>query len=165
MQSDFRIRNRGPAFVLSRHASVRLADIGAVISTSFGDVYGYLGPIGAAADEPPFIIYHGRPGEGDRPFEIEVCAPTARPVDPPPGWARTKLPPGSFASVLHIGPYTTLGTAYDELEAWIARQGFAIAGPPREVYLSEPSAPPADIRTVIEFPIVTATAAVPVASA
>jgi effector-binding domain-containing protein len=165
MQSDFRIRDRGSTSVLSRRASVRLADIGAVIGASFGEVYGFLGRSGAAAEEPPFIVYHGTPGEGDRPFEIEICAPTARPVDPPAGWAQTELPAGTFASVLHVGPYATLGTAYDELEAWIGRQGFAIAGPPREVYLSEPSTPPADIRTVIEFPVVASTAAVPVASA
>jgi effector-binding domain-containing protein len=64
-----------------------------------------------------------------------------------------------FASTLHVGPYDTLGQAYDGLDAWLADHGYAKAGPPREVYLSEPSTPPAATRTVIEVPV-TVTAAV-----
>jgi effector-binding domain-containing protein len=163
MQTDFKVRDRQPMTVMSQRVSVRLANIGAVIGASFGEAYGFLGA-GGAAGEPPFIIYHGTPTEGDRPFEIEICAPIAKPVEPPPGWIVTELPAGRFASVVHIGSYDTLGTAYDELESWTGRQGFAIAGPPREVYLSEPSTPVADIRTVVEFPVVESKAAVPVAS-
>jgi effector-binding domain-containing protein len=140
---------------------VRLASIGAAIGAGFAEVYGFLGPHAVASGEP-FVIYHGAPGPGDRPFEIEICAPIARRVDPPAGWTVIELPAGTFASVVHVGAYDTLGTTYDELERWIAGQGLAIAGPPREVYLSEPSTPPADTRTVVEFPVVVSTSAVPV---
>jgi effector-binding domain-containing protein len=57
-----------------------------------------------------------------------------------------------------------VGSAYDELTAWIASEKLAIAGPPREAYRSDPSSPPAQIRTVIEFPVVASTADVPVAA-
>jgi effector-binding domain-containing protein len=160
MQTDFKIRDRGPATVMSRRTTVRLTTIGTAISGGFAEIYGYLGPRGAASGEP-FVVYHGAPGEGDRPFDIEICAPVVGSLEPPAGWQLTTLPAGTFASVLHLGSYDTLGTAYDELESWIAREDFAVAGPPREVYLSEPSTPPEATRTVIEFPVVASTAALP----
>jgi effector-binding domain-containing protein len=149
--------------VVSKHTTVQLADIGAVIGASFTEAYGALGPTGAASSEP-FIIYHGSPNGEDRPFEIEICAPISHVVPAPQGWTVIELPGGTFASVLHVGAYDSLGTAYGELEAWIGRTGFAIVGPPREVYLSEPSTPPAETRTVVEFPVVASIAAVPVAA-
>lgn len=160
MQTDFKVRDRGPAIVLSRRTSVRLASIGAAIGAGFAEIYGFLGPLAAASGEP-FVIYHGAPGPGDRPFDIEICAPISRQVEAPPGWSVTKLAAGTFASVVHVGAYDTLGRTYDELERWIARRGLAIAGPPREVYLSELATPPADTRTVVEFPVVASKSAVP----
>lgn len=162
MLTDFRLRERGPATIVSRRDTVTIANIGSAIGAGFGEVYGFIGPSGAAAGEP-FIVYHGAPDEGDRPFEIEICAPVSRTVQAPAGWAVSELPGGMFASVLHVGPYDGLGAAYDEIHAWIAREGFAVAGAPREVYLSEPGTPPQDIRTVVEFPVVASTAEVPVA--
>jgi len=162
MLTDFRLRERGPATIVSRRDLVTLANIGAVIGAGFGELHGFTGPTGAVADEP-FGVHPRAPSEGDRPFEIEVCAPVSRVVQAPAGWTVSELPAGTFASVLHLGPYDTIGAAYVELQAWIARQGFAVAGAPREVYLSEPGTPPEDIRTVVEFPVVASTAEVPVA--
>lgn len=161
MQTDFKIRDRGPATVVSKRTMVTLATIGNAIGGGLSEAYGSIGPSGAVAGEP-FVIYHGAPAEGDRPFEIEICAPISGPVPAPDGWTIKELWAGTFASVLHVGPYDSLGAAYDELEAWIARQGYAVAGAPREVYLSEPGTPPEDIRTVVEFPVVASTSAVPV---
>jgi effector-binding domain-containing protein len=160
MQTGFKVRDRGPALILSQRTTVRLATIGEAIGAGFAEVYGFLAPQAVASGEP-FVIYHGAPGPGDRPFEIEICAPISRTIDPPAGWAVVELPAGTFASVVHVGSYDSLGVTYDELERWIAGRDLAIAGPPREIYLSEPSTPPADTRTVVEFPVVPAKAAVP----
>jgi AraC family transcriptional regulator len=161
MQTEGKVRERDRATVLARRTDVRLTDIGPVISSSFGQVYGYLGTHEVVPTEAPFVIYHGMPGPLDTPFEIEICAPIPRPIDPPEGWTLTELPAGMFASIVHIGPYQSLGAAYDELEAWIAEHGYAISGPPREVYLSEPGTPPAQTRTVVEFPVALASGRVP----
>ena len=161
MQTDFKVRQREEAIVLSKSLEVRLADLPTAISSSFGEVYAYLGRHRIATPEPPFIVYHGQPGPEGAPFPLQICAPVGLPVDPPAGWACTTLPAGLFASVMHVGPYDSLGTAYSELTAWIGRQDLAVAGPPREVYLSEPGTPPAETRTVIEFPVVPSTAAAP----
>lgn len=160
MHTDFRIRNRGPITVLAKTTTVTLRNIGAVIGSSFEEAYRSIGASDIAAGEP-FIVYHGAPGEGGaKPFEIQICAPVTGAINLP-GWELAELPGGTFASVVHLGSYDTLGVTYDELERRIADEGLAIAGPPREVYLSEPATPPEDTRTVVEFPVVVSTSAVP----
>jgi effector-binding domain-containing protein len=144
------VREREAALVVSRRTAVTLGEIGNVLGAAFGEVYGSIGS--TAPDGPPFVIYHGMP-EGDLPFEIQVCAPVRTAVEPPAGWILEELPAGAFASLVHVGPYTSIGSAYEELARWIPEHAMTMAGPPREVYLSEPETPPELIRTVVEFPV------------
>ena len=160
MEGEIHVQRRDAALVVSKRLPVRLSEIGGVIGPAFGEVYGHLGARGIAGDGPPFVIYHASPAESD-PFDIEICAPVARRTDPPAGWQLHELPAGSFATLVHVGPYDTLGIAYDTLAAWIGAHDLVIAGPPREVYLSEPETPPEQIRTIIEFPVIEAAAPVP----
>lgn len=153
MEREVKVGRREATLVVSKRVPVTLAGIGGTIGSAFGEVYGHLGGHGAAPDGPPFVIYHGTPASGE-PFDIEICAPVARAVEPPAGWQLQELPAGMFATLLHVGPYDTIGTAYAEIMAWPGEHGYAIAGPPREVYLSDPSTPPEQIRTIVELPVV-----------
>ena len=153
MDTKVKLRQRGAAIALAKRRKVRLSEIGRVIQAAFGEVYGYLGSHRVTPHEPPFLIYHGTPGPGREPFEIEICAPIGRPIDPPLGWRLVELPAGTFASTVHVGPYDTLGQTYDHLDAWLRSSEYVKAGPPREVYLSEPSTPPELTRTVVEYPV------------
>jgi effector-binding domain-containing protein len=160
MGTEIRITRRDAALVVSKSLSVRLSEIGGAIGPAFGEVYGYLGVRGIAGDGPPFVIYHGAP-VADDPFDIDVCAPVGRPIDPPAGWQMQELPAGTFATLVHVGPYDTIGTAYETMVGWIDTHGLTVAGPPREVYLSGPETPPAQIRTLVEFPVLEVAAPVP----
>jgi effector-binding domain-containing protein len=152
MEHEVKVGRREAILVMSRRVPVRLSDIGSVIGTAFGEVYGYLGAHGGEPGGPPFVIYHGMPGRDD-PFDVEICAPVARRSDAPPGWQIAELPAGMFATLLHIGPYDTLGAGYTKLTAWLGSHDMTVAGPPREVYLSEPDTPPDRVKTIIEFPV------------
>jgi effector-binding domain-containing protein len=149
MSLEVTVRERDEIAILSKRTAVRLPEIGELIAGSFAEAYA---AIGGAAGGPPFVIYEGIPHEDD-PFEIEICAPVAAPVEAPQGWQARTLPAGLFASTVHVGPYDSVGATYDALAAWVAASGLVVAGPPREVYLSPPSVPPAEIRTVVEFPV------------
>ena len=153
MEPDVRIRQRGPALVVSKRLAVGHSEIGGVLGTAFGEVYGHLVTRGIASDGPPFVIHHGTPMVDD-PLDVEICAPVARPTDPPAGWQMRELPAGTFVSLLHLGPYDTISAAYEALTAWLGTHDLAMAGPPREVYLSEPETPPEEIRTIVELPVV-----------
>ena len=138
--------------MVSKRFPVRLSEIGGALGTAFGEVYGHLGARRVEGNGPPFVIYHGTP-MADEPFDIEVCAPVAHSVDPPPGWQARMLSAGSFVTLLHVESYDTVASAYGDLTAWIGTHDLAVAGPSREVYLSPPDTPPSQIRTIIEFPV------------
>jgi len=152
VEHEVTLREREAAPVVSKRFPVRLSEIGGAMGTAFGEVYGHLGAVQATGDGPPFVIYHGVP-TGDDPFDIEVCAPVAQAIDPPPGWQMQELPAGTFATMVHVGPYDTVASAYDDLVAWIGAHDLSVAGPPREVYLSPAETPPDQIRTIVEFPV------------
>jgi effector-binding domain-containing protein len=152
MEHAVKVTRREPLTVVAKRVPVTIPEIGGVLGPAFGEVYGYLGAHGVEPEGPPFVVYHGMP-EGDRPFDIEICAPVARVIDPPDGWQTRVLPGGEFATLVHVGPYDTVGAAYESLGAWIAEHDLAIVGPPREVYMSEPDTPPERIATIVEFPV------------
>lgn len=159
MEHEVKIGRRDATLIISKRLPVRIPEMPNVIGPAFGEVYGYLGKRGVEPEGPPFIIYHEMP-EADRPVDLEICAPITRAIEPPPGWQAQELPAGLFATLMHVGPYDTLGDTYDELKAYLGSHDLAMAGPPREVYLSGPETPPEQIRTIVEFPV--AEAAVPV---
>ncbi|MCU0482930.1 MAG: GyrI-like domain-containing protein [Chloroflexi bacterium] len=156
MEREVKVGQRDPEIIVSKRLPVRLSEIAAVMGAAFGEVYGFLGARRVEPHGPPFVIYHGAPS-GDDPFEIEICAPVVRETEPPTGWQVQVLPAGTFATLLHVGPYDTIGAAYGTLAGWIDSHGMAMAGPPREVYLSEPTTPPDQVRTIIEWPVVETT--------
>ena len=153
MPYDVKVVERPALLVAGKRALVPVAEIGPTLAGAFGEIYGFLGMRGIAPAGAPFVIYHGVPDPG-LPFDLEICAPvSAAPAAPPAGWEVHELPAGSFASLVHVGPYDSIGEAYAWLETWIHHNDLVPAGPPREVYLSEPNTPPAEIRTIVEFPV------------
>ena len=152
MEREVKVGRREATLVISKRLPVRLSEIGSVLGTAFGEVYGYLGAHGIEPAGPPFVIYHGVP-EADDPFEVEICAPVARATEAPTGWQIQELPAGTFATLLHVGPYDSVATAYGTMTTWLSAHHLVVLGPPREVYLSEAGTPPEQVKTIIEFPV------------
>lgn len=50
-----------------------------------------------------------------------------------------KWPYGLTAQILHVGPYTTEGPTIKKLHTFIASQGYTLAGPHEEEYLTRPN--------------------------
>ncbi len=159
MGREVKFGRRDETLVISRRLHIRRVEAEEVFVRSFAEAFVHLERLGAAADGPPFVIYHGLP-EGDEPYPVEMCAPVARTIDPPEGWRLQWLPAGAFVTALHVGSYDTLDETYDEIRAWMRAHDLVSAGPPREVYLSDAATPPEETRTIVEFPV----AAVPVST-
>lgn len=49
---------------------------------------------------------------------------------------------GAVASTIHKGPYDTLNEAHEAVQLWMAENGEAAAGPPWEVYITDPAEVP-----------------------
>ena len=135
--------------VVYQHFVIPEAEIPATIGRAFAALYDRIMEIKAIPAGPPFVIYHSM----SAPWEMDVCAPVAAPVAPSPECLYMELPATPTVSLVHVGPYETVGDAYDQLKAYVEAEGLKVAGPPREFYLSPPETPPAEIQTILEWPI------------
>lgn len=152
MEHEVHVVERPALWVVAKRLPIALEALGPAIGQAFGEVYGIIAAAEEATAGPPFVIYHSMPASG-QPLDVEICAPVTSPFEPREPWQLDELPAGTFASLVHVGPYDAVGPAYDALAAWIEDHALAIAGPPREVYLSPADTPPDQIRTIVEFPV------------
>jgi hypothetical protein len=61
---------------------------------------------------------------------------------------------GCCAQVLHIGPYSAEGPTVAALHAFIAENGYALAGKHHEIYLGDPRrSAPDTLRTIVRQPV------------
>ena len=140
-----------PVVAVRRTTSLtRIADD---VAAGFGAVMGYLGSRGVAPSGAPLIIYHDVIDE-HTDGDVEICVPVAQPGDGDGDVYGTVLEGGTVAATVHRGPYHEIGPAYHTLQGWIAEQGHAMAGPPREAYLNDPrDVSPDDLLTELSWPI------------
>lgn len=100
-----------------------------------------------------FTIYYT-----DEPnIDTEVCEPVSSPIPEDEKVNQRQLPGiEMMATVIHNGPFITIGEAYTAILKWIDANGYRINGPSREVYLRPAdNASQTDPQTVteIQFPV------------
>jgi effector-binding domain-containing protein len=103
---------------------------------------------------PMLGVFYNDPGttrEDDLQWEIGFPVTETNVLDP------LRLRQWTFslvAEAVHDGPYETSGATYAELMAWVEANGYAVAGPFMEKYLSDPnSTRPQDLKTEIWVPV------------
>ena len=147
-----------PLLSLSVHAAY--GTFGQAIRSAFGALVTFATETGAyAPGQPPLVIIHQYTPEeykeGGTAFE--VCLPTLRLGEGKQSIVSTLLPGGKVASVVHVGPYHELELIYPMLGAWIEAHGYVIAGPPRNLLLTNHAvvSDPAGYQTEAQWPITT----------
>jgi effector-binding domain-containing protein len=102
------------------------------IGRLFGELYGYLGPLGASGIGGS-LWHDGEFKESD--VDGEAVAFLAQPV-PESGRVKVyELPGATVAALVHRGPYRLIDQAYAALMGWIEANGYRLTGPDREIYL------------------------------
>ena len=127
--------------------------MGEAMGRVFGDIFRYLGPKGINPTGPPVAIYYSSPDS--EPVDFEVCVPVPVGVT---GAGKVKakiLPGGTMASLIYVGSYRKINSAYSILTKWIEESGYRPDGPCREVYIKGPqeTSNPEEYRTEILKPI------------
>ena len=129
------------------------------IGGSFGELYGWIAEKGCIPAGPPLGVYFNNPAEVP-PEELlwELQSPVAGDVAPSGpderGLGVKRVEGRMVASATHEGPYDQVGAVYDAVASWIMGNGYQFAGPPEEVYLSDPEkTPPEELLTEIRFPV------------
>lgn len=140
---------------LRREAS--LETVGAVVGEGFGLLFGAIVARGTEPAGMPFLVMHDVI-DADASGTIEMCIPVAEPLAlDAPTTSRT-VEGGRVATVVHHGAYDEVGPAYHALAGWMADEGCEPAGPPREIYLNDPTeVDAADLRTEVQWPVREAT--------
>lgn len=139
-----------------RHNGIRLADIqeafdagySAIALTFAGDV---LIPTG-----PALAIYHGDPmGAFDLELGFPVQTPPENPIPTASGRVivASTLPAGPAVATTLFGSYEELGRAWAGLVERAGAEGVHPGGTWIEVYVSDPSTTPEELRTDLLMPI------------
>jgi effector-binding domain-containing protein len=139
-------------------AMIRCRSTAATIAGDVGSGFARVGASVAASGipfvGPPFLVMPEVIDE-ETPGEIHVGFPVAAPFPGDGDVVGEEVPALTVACTTHRGPYDEVGPAYHTLQGWIQEHGHEVAGPPREVYLTDPemTPDPADYLTEVQFPI------------
>jgi DNA-binding transcriptional MerR regulator len=125
---EVRTKHVGEQSYVSRMRRVGIAELEPFIVSTIGELWEQNEPTDHA-----FTLYHGEVNEqGDGP--VEVCVPTAA--------GDKRLPAGEVAYTVAVGEeqcrFPEIIGAYDAVAEWAQRNGRELAGPPREIYRSDP---------------------------
>jgi effector-binding domain-containing protein len=122
----------------------------------FGRAYG---AVMAAAQQqgvqlagPPFGRYLGMPTDT---VDVEAGFPVSAPFTASAGVVAGTLPACRAFEATHTGPYDTLTTTYDAIQARMKEEGFRPADSMWEYYLSDPATEPdpATWKTLVVWPV------------
>ncbi len=132
MSFEVRVKDVAEQPYVSRAATVSIGELEPFIVGTIREL-----SAGVALSGPPFTLYHGEVND-ETEGTVEVCVPTAEPA--PDGGV---LPAGAVAYTVAVGPqtdYPEILSADDTVAVWAKQHGHELAGPPREIYLFDPSA-------------------------
>jgi effector-binding domain-containing protein len=101
----------------------------------------------------PWFTHHLRMDPGV--FDFEIGVPVTAPFSPAGRAQPGELPAATVVRTIFHGDYEGLGSAWEEVDAWIAANGHSPGTDLWEVYLTGPESTsnPADWRTELNKPI------------
>jgi effector-binding domain-containing protein len=116
---------------------------------AFGRLGEYIGRAGGQMAGPPFAVYHNA---GEPRAEVEAAFPVVKALLGEDDITPIELPGGDAIEYVYFGPYDAMASVYLEIDRWLKEHGKTKAGPPREVYYSEPQGDPASWETHVVQP-------------
>ncbi|MGA7229294.1 MAG: MerR family transcriptional regulator [Acidimicrobiia bacterium] len=153
MPYEVTIKEVQPQDVAALRADVTIRTVGGAIEEGFGTLMQNLGKSQTTPTGAPFIVFHDVIDE-ETPGVIEMCIPIEAAIDDDERVYHATVAGGPVAATVHRGAYAEIGPAYHTLSGWIQEHGHAISGPPREIYLNDPTQVGEDEQlTEIDWPI------------
>ena len=103
---------------------------------------------------PLMTIYHDHEYKEEE-ADLEVAVPiSGRVTVTDPSIEVRNIPPQRVVSLIHKGPYESMGQAYAKLNEHITKNGLSYAGPMMDLYLNDPNKVSRDeVMTEIQAPI------------
>jgi len=155
MNYEVHVKQLTPQVVVTERRRATLKQLGHAMHSALAKVANAVEPPSATSGAP-FAVYYNEPFRPED-IDVEMGLPVNADakVTESHDVHRRVIAGGPVAYTLHVGPYSSIGAAYDALYAWVAEHGHVRTGPPREIYIVGPSqgAKPHEYRTEIEVPI------------
>ncbi|HVE93199.1 MAG TPA: GyrI-like domain-containing protein [Actinomycetota bacterium] len=150
--AEFEIRQELPRHAVTIRKVVGNSEVAQAFGECLPKVFGYIQSKGGAMSGPPFGLYHSF---SDDKMDMEAGLPVEAPVEGEGEITSTTLPGGRVAATWHVGPYEQLAQAHESLRRWVDEQGLRPAGPPRDVFWTDPGQEPdpSKWRTEVVLPV------------
>ena len=154
MTYEIHVRELAAQQAGSIRGPVAWANLGPFIGAAIGEISAVAADQGIRFAGPPMAIYHCAEAE-EAELDVEVAIPLGEPVEPARRVTARTLPGCLAATTLHAGRYEEVGQAYRALAEWVQEHGHETAGPPCEIYLTDPGQvrDPGALSTEIFWPI------------
>ncbi len=155
MGIEVTVKKRDPVTV----ASLSMKGPFSLMGEAFGRLFGWIGEKGYVPAGPPAGVFYSNPHQvAAEELMWEIYCPIGSDVSPSgpdeQGLSVKTIEGADVAATMHKGPYEQVAPTYGALAEWIMGNGYDIAGPPEEVYLSDPgSTPPVELLTEVRFPV------------
>jgi effector-binding domain-containing protein len=152
MLYEISTKELSPQITATMRVCIKPEKISAILGEVLPEVWHYLNRLEIYTAGPPFARYHDLQSDL---VDMEAGFPIVKSVSGKGQIEASELPGGLAAFTWHYGPYDHLTRAYRALEEWIDEQGWVQAGPPWEVYWTDPGEvpSPADWKTEILWPV------------
>lgn len=151
MSDDVLVKQIPAQQALVVRKTAKMSDVSKALGEGFGTIVRHAQETGAHFAGPPFAMYPEPPSES---LTFFVCMPVAPGATGGEGVEIQDLPAVEAATLVHKGPYHGLPGSWQRMMGWVAAQGRQPAGPPREVYLSDPGeVPEEELLTELVVPL------------
>ena len=153
MPYDIEVEQVSARTVATVRKTTSLRTISDDIGAGFGELMQFMGAAGAMPVGAPFIVYWDIIDE-ETSGDIELCIPVRDGLTGTGDIEVKTLPAEPVAWTMHHGPYQEISPAYHTLTGWISEHGHEMTGPPREIYLNDPTqVSEEELLTRVEWPI------------
>jgi effector-binding domain-containing protein len=139
--------------VLSIRDQVSNEEIGNKLSQNFASLASFMSENAIAESGRPLVIWHSFTADRS---EIETCIPVSAAIEGKGKIGMRVLEETRALVIRYVGPYSNLAPVYAAATDYLQGKGFAGNGPPREIYVIDPSTEPDSALWVTEivFPVI-----------
>ncbi len=147
-QCEIKDQPAQPTLTIRTHAAAE--QLPQLCGQTYGAIMQYLSELGEQPAGMPFAAYYNMDMKN---LDVEIGFPVPHALPDRGEIKCSTLPVGKIATTMHLGPYDTVGPAYEALTKFVEANGCAPTGVAYEFYFSEPETPPEQIQTQIVFPL------------
>lgn len=148
--SDIAILKQLHQPTLTIRTTTKVQALPQIIGQSYAKIASYLDELGETMTDIPFVCYHNLDMQNlDVEIGFTVSDSFAQKEDIKPSF----IPEGYIVFCMYRGPYSEVGSVYDEMAAYITDNGYKAIGTSYEFYYNGPDFPESELLTKIVMPV------------